>query len=76
MFSIHNAETWTSVPKSILNIVNPLHFVIIMHFLSKVLYTCPKGANKEYLFHSHDLNVWFRGDIVKRNLDAGLSLGG
>ena len=52
MFSIHNTETWTSVPKSILNIVNPLHFVIIVHFLYKVLYTCPKGANKEYSFHS------------------------
>ena len=52
MFSIHNSETWTSVPKSILNIVNPLHFVIIVHFLYKVLYTCPKGANKEYSFHS------------------------
>ena len=42
MFLIHNMETWTSVPKSILNIVNPLHFVIIIHFLYKVLYTCPK----------------------------------
>ena len=50
MFSIHNTETWTSVPKSILNIVNPLHFVIIMHFLYKVLYTFPKVLTRSICF--------------------------
>ena len=59
--------------------VNPLQPNISMHILHTVLYTSPKMLTrriclriKSFLFGDHslytcNLNVWFRGDIVRRN---------
>ena len=50
-----------------------------MHILNTVLYTFPKALTGEFVYqskalsigdhflHSHDLNVGFSGDIVRRN---------
>ena len=57
---------------------NPLHPNISMHILHTVLYTFPKVLTRriyltnkslvgDHFLYSHDLNVWFRGDIVRRN---------
>ena len=59
--------------------VNPLQPNISMHILHTVLYTSPKVLTRriclriksfffsDHSLYSHDLNVWFRGDIVRRN---------
>ena len=50
-----------------------LSTLISMHILDTVLHTSLKGADKETLLNNQELlssvitNVWFRGDIVKRN---------
>ena len=60
--------------------VNPLHPNISMHILHTVCSTFPKVLTRrncwtigraslvgDQFLYSHDLNVWFRGDIVRRN---------
>ena len=59
--------------------VNPLQPNISMHILHTVLYTSPKVLTRriclriksfffgDHSLYSHNLNVWFRGDIVRRN---------
>ena len=59
--------------------VNPLRPNISRHILHTVLYTFPKALTGEFVYqskalsigdhfrHSHDLNVGFSGDIVRRN---------
>ena len=59
--------------------VNPLQPNISMHILHTVLYTSPKVLTRriclriksfffgDHSLYSHDLNVWFRADIVRRN---------
>ena len=61
------------------NSFNPLHLNISMHILHIVLHTilsCWQGEFVEqsraslvvdHFPYSHNLNVWFRGDIVRRN---------
>ena len=58
--------------------LNPLH-LNIMHILHTVLYTFPRFQQGEFVkpsrallvayhfLYSHDLNLLFRGDIVRRN---------
>ena len=73
---------WNNLKITIDN-VNPLHPNISMHILHTVLYTFPcrnvvtyrvNLFNNQEVFlvgdhflYSHDLNTWFRGDIVRRN---------
>ena len=60
-------------------LVNPLHPTISMHILHTVLYTSPKELTRrifltikrflvgDHFLYSHDLHVWFRGDVIGRN---------
>ena len=59
--------------------MNPKHPNISMDILHTVPYTVPKVLTRricltiksfffnDHFLYSHDLNVWFRGDTVKRN---------
>ena len=73
---------WNNL-KITINNVNPFNPNISMHILHTVLYTFPCKSTVTYrenlfnnqkvfwvgdhLLFSHDLNTWFRGDIVCRN---------
>ena len=60
-------------------IINPLHPIISMHILHTALYTCLKVLNRricltvksslvvDHFLYSYNLNVWFMGDIIRRN---------
>ena len=59
-----------------LEVMNPLHINISVYILLIDLHICPKVLKRriclaslvgDYFLHSCNLNVWFRGDIVKRN---------
>ena len=59
--------------------LNPLYPSISKHILHTALYTFPEVLTRRFcllnkasfvgnhFLHSHDLNVWFRGDIEGRN---------
>ena len=59
-------------------VFNPEHLKLSMHIFHTVLYTFPmvltrriclknKSLVGDHFLYSHDLNVWFRDDIVRRN---------
>ena len=58
----------------VVNFFKPLQPNISMYILHTVLYTFPKVLTRassvcgDHFHHSHELNVYFRCDIVRRNL--------
>ena len=75
--NVFNYQLWNSYYH--FSTSSPLHPLIRMHCLHTVLYTFPKVLTRticltvraslvgDHLLYSHDLNVWFRGDVVRRN---------
>ena len=72
----HHSEVFLN---KTLQSLNPLHAYISLHILLTVLYTFLKGLKRrvcltvkgslivDHFPYSHDLNVLFRVDIVRRN---------